>query len=264
MPRSEYHEGQEEAARDQEPADYGVDTAPRLTTLKVTEPPVARPAEVEASRLVAKLKDMGAACWKTHSSCAEHGKRAAAPRRSPRSPPRGRWAAVHVLVAGELPRRRRRSRDNRRGRQGLLAKDAAYADQLAENVAPLVAELMADYDAFLAPATTTGKNIAPRVAALLDVMQVSDILSVEGARPSPARSTPATPSPRSRSRTPSWSITVRTTAFDKAEAEAARRGSRKSPARATRVCRVSSPLEAPKSERPELTSAAWSCRAGAR
>src|SRR3546814_10609279 len=58
---------------------------------------------------------------------------------------------------------------------------SAYAHALAENVAPLVAELMADHDAFVAPATTTAKNIEPRVAALLDVMQISDILSVEGA-----------------------------------------------------------------------------------
>ncbi|MFA7597408.1 MAG: electron transfer flavoprotein subunit alpha/FixB family protein, partial [Novosphingobium sp.] len=61
-----------------------------------------------------------------------------------------------------------------------LADDAAYGHALAENVAPLIAQLMGDHDAFLAPATTTGKNIAPRVAALLDVMQISDILSVEG------------------------------------------------------------------------------------
>jgi len=61
-----------------------------------------------------------------------------------------------------------------------VADDAAYANALAENVAPLIAGLMADHDAFLAPATTTGKNIAPRVAALLDVAQISDILSVEG------------------------------------------------------------------------------------
>jgi len=51
-----------------------------------------------------------------------------------------------------------------------LADDAAYEHALAENVAPLVAGLMDIHDAFLAPATTTGKNIAPRVAALLDVM----------------------------------------------------------------------------------------------
>jgi electron transfer flavoprotein alpha subunit len=45
---------------------------------------------------------------------------------------------------------------------------------------PLVADLMGHHDAFVAPATSNGKNIAPRVAALLDVMQISDILSVEG------------------------------------------------------------------------------------
>ena len=61
-----------------------------------------------------------------------------------------------------------------------VANDAAYANQLAENVAPLVAGLMASHDAALFPATAHGKNIAPRVAALLDVMQVSDILRHKG------------------------------------------------------------------------------------
>src|SRR3546814_5499312 len=61
-----------------------------------------------------------------------------------------------------------------------VADNAAFANNLPENIAPLVAELMASHDAFLAPATTTGKNIAPRAAALLDVMQISEILSVEG------------------------------------------------------------------------------------
>jgi electron transfer flavoprotein alpha subunit len=64
----------------------------------------------------------------------------------------------------------------------LLADDPALEHQLAENVAPLVARLLADHEAVLFPATTTGKNIAPRVAALADVMQISDILSVEGPR----------------------------------------------------------------------------------
>jgi len=59
-----------------------------------------------------------------------------------------------------------------------LADDAALAHQLPENVAPLVVALMADHNAFLASSTTTGKNIAPRVAALLDVMQVSDVTKV--------------------------------------------------------------------------------------
>src|SRR5206468_9353482 len=60
------------------------------------------------------------------------------------------------------------------------ASSPALEHQLAEAVAPIAARLMDSHDAFLAPATTTGKNIAPRIAALLDVMQVSDVLSVEG------------------------------------------------------------------------------------
>jgi len=62
------------------------------------------------------------------------------------------------------------------------AEDAAYARSLPENIAPLIVALMADFDVFVVPATSTGKNIAPRVAALLDVMQISDVLSVEGPR----------------------------------------------------------------------------------
>ena len=61
-----------------------------------------------------------------------------------------------------------------------VADDASLEHALAENVAPVIVQLMGHADAFVAPATTTGKNIAPRVAALLDVMQISDILSVEG------------------------------------------------------------------------------------
>src|SRR5438067_12922150 len=57
----------------------------------------------------------------------------------------------------------------------LKADDPAYEHALAENVAPLIVQLMADYDAFVAPATSNGKNIAPRVPALLDVMQISHI-----------------------------------------------------------------------------------------
>ena len=97
-----------------------------------------------------------------------------------------------------------------------VADDPAYAHGLAENVAPLVASLMEGHDAFLAPATTTGKNIAPRVAALLDVMQVSDILSIEGddtfARPIYAGNGIATV----KSSDAKKIVTVRTTAFEKA------------------------------------------------
>lgn len=136
-----------------------------------------------------------------------------------------------------------------------LADDAAYANQLAENVAPLVAGLMADHDAFLAPATTNGKNIAPRVAALLDVMQISDILSVEGdktfTRPIYAGNAIATV----ESSDAKLVITVRGTAFDKAATDGG----------SGTVEAVSGPgnagtsefvsAEIAKSERPELTSA---------
>ena len=137
----------------------------------------------------------------------------------------------------------------------LHADDAAYAHALPENVAPLAAQVMADYDAFLAPATTTGKNIAPRVAALLDVMQLSDIVSVEGERtfkrPIYAGNAIATV----ESSDAKLVITVRGTAFAKAAAEGG----------SASVAAVSGPGDADvssfvgeelaKSERPELTSA---------
>ena len=100
-----------------------------------------------------------------------------------------------------------------------VADDAAYAHALAENVAPLIVKLMVDHDAFLAPATTNGKNIAPRVAALLDVMQISDILSVESedvfTRPIYAGNAIATVQSKDAKKV----ITVRGTAFEKAATE---------------------------------------------
>ncbi|MGJ8535693.1 MAG: electron transfer flavoprotein subunit alpha/FixB family protein [Parasphingopyxis sp.] len=136
-----------------------------------------------------------------------------------------------------------------------LADDPAYANALPENVAPLIADLMGHHDAFVAPATTTGKNIAPRVAALLDVMQISDILSVEGdksfTRPIYAGNAIATVTTSDEKLV----ITVRGTAFDKAATEGG----------SGEVEAVSGPGDAglssfvseeiAKSDRPELTSA---------
>ncbi|KQU53019.1 electron transfer flavoprotein subunit beta [Sphingomonas sp. Leaf339] len=100
-----------------------------------------------------------------------------------------------------------------------VADDAAYAHALAENVAPLVVDLMGHHDAFVVPATTTGKNIAPRVAALLDVMQISDVLSVESpntfTRPIYAGNAIATV----QTSDAKLVLTIRGTAFDKAAAE---------------------------------------------
>ncbi len=136
-----------------------------------------------------------------------------------------------------------------------LADGDAYEHQLAENVAPLVVDLMGHHDAFLAAATTNGKNIAPRVAALLDVMQISEIMGVEGertfTRPIYAGNAIATV----ESSDPKLVITVRGTGFDKAAAEGGN----------GTVEAVSGPADAglssfegselAKNERPELTSA---------
>ena len=138
----------------------------------------------------------------------------------------------------------------------VLKVDAsAYAHALAENVAPLIAGRMADYDAFVVPATTKGKNIAPRVAALLDVMQISDILSVEGpktfTRPIYAGNAIATV----ESSDAQLVITVRGTAFAKAAASG---GSATIEAvNGLEDSGLSSFVGADlaKSERPELTSA---------
>ncbi|WEK46264.1 MAG: FAD-binding protein [Candidatus Andeanibacterium colombiense] len=64
----------------------------------------------------------------------------------------------------------------------LLADAPAYRDQLAENVSALVLSLMPQFDAFIAPTTSRGKGVAPRVAAILDVMQISDIVAVDAPR----------------------------------------------------------------------------------
>lgn len=101
----------------------------------------------------------------------------------------------------------------------LVADNAAYANQLAENVGLLVAELAKDYGYVLAATTTTGKNVAPRIAALLDVAQISDIIAVESAdtfkRPIYAGNIIATVQSADAIKV----ITVRGTAFDAAATE---------------------------------------------
>ncbi|WP_428034429.1 electron transfer flavoprotein subunit alpha/FixB family protein [Amphritea sp.] len=101
----------------------------------------------------------------------------------------------------------------------LLADNAAYAHQLAENVSLLVAELGREYSHVIAPATTAGKNLMPRVAALLDVAQLSDVIRVESedtfARPIYAGNAIATVKSLDAIKV----ITVRSTGFDAAAAE---------------------------------------------
>jgi electron transfer flavoprotein alpha subunit len=136
-----------------------------------------------------------------------------------------------------------------------LADDAAYANALAENVAPLVVQLMGDHDAVLFPATTTGKNVAPRVAALLDVMQISDILSVEGdktfTRPIYAGNAIATV----ESSDAKLVITVRGTAFEKAATSGGAGTVEAVSAAGDAGLSSFVGAELAKNERPELTSA---------
>ena len=86
---------------------------------------------------------------------------------------------VHVLVAGKDCRTVADAATKLDGvKNVLLADGASYEHMLAEPMAALIQSLAGNYDAIVSPATTTGKNIMPRVAALLDVMQISDIVKV--------------------------------------------------------------------------------------
>ncbi|NIJ34483.1 electron transfer flavoprotein subunit alpha/FixB family protein [Sphingomonas oligoaromativorans] len=163
---------------------------------------------------------------------------------------------VHLLVAGEGVGGVAEAAAKIAGVGKVhVADNAAYAHALPEAVAPLIVELMGHHDAFVAPATSTAKNIAPRVAALLDVMQVSDILSVEGdktfTRPIYAGNAIATV----KSNDAKLVITVRGTAFEKAAKDG---GSGAIEAVSAATSGEGSKFvgaEISKSERPELTSA---------
>lgn len=137
----------------------------------------------------------------------------------------------------------------------LCASNAAFEHQLAENVAKLVVSLAGDYSHIVVPATTTGKNFLPRVAALLDVNMLTDITAVIDAetfeRPIYAGNAIATVKDTESKKV----ITVRTTAFDAAAAEGG----------AASIEQVSAGEDAgkskfvgeelAKSDRPELTAA---------
>jgi len=165
---------------------------------------------------------------------------------------------VHALVAGSGAEAKQ-SADAAAQIAGvakvLLADDAAYQNMLAENVAPLVVDLAGGYDAILFNATSIGKNVAPRVAALLDVMQVSDVLSIESAdtftRPIYAGNAIATVKSSDAKKV----LTVRGTAFPKAAASGGSASidavSGAGDAGLSRFVGA----ETSKSERPELTSA---------
>ncbi len=137
----------------------------------------------------------------------------------------------------------------------VVADSPLYANALAENVAALVVSMAGDYSHVLAPATTSGKNIMPRVAALLDVAQISDITGVESAdtfvRPIYAGNAMATVQSTDAVKV----ITVRTTGFDAAAAEGGSAAVESAGAAADAGLSTFVGSELTKSERPELTSA---------
>jgi electron transfer flavoprotein alpha subunit len=137
----------------------------------------------------------------------------------------------------------------------LVADNAAYAHQLAENVSQLVAEVGKGYSHILAPSTSNGKNTLPRVAALLDVAQISDITAVISAdtfqRPIYAGNVIATVQATDAIKV----ITVRTTGFDAVAAEGG--SATVETVAVAKDAGLSSFVkeEIAKSDRPELTSA---------
>ena len=122
---------------------------------------------------------------------------------------------VHVLVAGHQAAGVAKAAAQIPGVKKALHADAAHlGEELAENVAALIVAVAKDYSHVLAPATSTGKNIMPRAAALLDAQQISDICAVESpdtfVRPIYAGNALATVKSKDAIKV----ITVRTTAFD--------------------------------------------------
>ena len=163
---------------------------------------------------------------------------------------------VHLLVAGKGCASVAEAAAKIQGVTKVLTCEAEhYAHQLAEDLAVLVAELAKAYRHVLAPATTFGKNLMPRVAALLDVSQLSDIIGIESAdtfvRPIYAGNVLATV----QSSAPIKVITVRGTAFEAVASEGG--------AAPIETLDATQPLsvarfvgqELTQSERPELTAA---------
>jgi len=163
---------------------------------------------------------------------------------------------VHLLVAGDNCDAVAEAASKVDGvAKVLVAKSPDYANAIAENLAPLIVKLAPNYTHVLAPATTSGKNVMPRVAAMLDAQQISEIVAVTSDdtfdRPIYAGNAIATV----QSADPVKVMTVRATAFDPVAAEG---GS----AAVETVDAAGSPnltsyvgAEVQKSERPELTAA---------
>jgi electron transfer flavoprotein alpha subunit len=163
---------------------------------------------------------------------------------------------IHVLVAGHNAGGAARAAAQITGVAKVLQADAAHlAEFLAENLAALVVSLAKGYSHVLAPSTSTGKDVMPRAAALLDVQQISDIVAVESpdtfVRPIYAGNALATVKSSDAIKV----ITVRTTGFDAVAASGGNAALESVAAPADSGLSAFVGREVQKSERPELTSA---------
>jgi len=163
---------------------------------------------------------------------------------------------VHVLVAGSGCAAAGEAAAKIAGVSKVLVSDALeYAQDIAENIAPLVVNLASGYSHVLAPATTYGKNILPRASALLDVQQISEITAIESAdtfvRPIYAGNALATVQSSDAIKL----ITVRGTAFDAAAEEGGSAAVETVDATGDAGLSTFEGQELTKSERPELTTA---------
>jgi electron transfer flavoprotein alpha subunit len=162
---------------------------------------------------------------------------------------------IHVLVAGEQVEAATRAAASLAGIEKILvADDPVYAHQLAEPLAALLVRLAGNYSAILAAATSTGKNVMPRVAALLDVMQISEIIKVAAADTFERPIYAGNAIEIVQSTDAKKIITVRTAAFPPAGEGASAPVEKVAAAAAPEVSRFKDETLA-KSERPELASA---------
>ena len=163
---------------------------------------------------------------------------------------------IHVLVAGHNCGAAADAAAKIAGVGKVLKADAAeFEHGLAENIAPLIQQMAANYSHVLAPASTYGKNITPRAAALLDVQQISDISAIESedtfVRPIYAGNAMSTVQSTDSVKL----ITIRATTFDAAEVEGGSAGVEDVSATGDAGLSTYVGAELTKSERPELTSA---------
>lgn len=163
---------------------------------------------------------------------------------------------IHVLVSGKGCGAAAEQAAKAAGVAKVLVADSdSLGDQLAENFAAQILAIAGNYGHILAPATSVGKNVLPRVAAKLDVAQISDIISVESAdtftRPIYAGNVIATVQSSDSTKV----ITVRTTAFDPVAAEGGSAAIESLSAVADSGKSTFVSREVAKSDRPELTAA---------